>query len=116
MLIGALNRGSSSIKLQVFDASAQSMPMVHKIVISHLGTEPVWMVNGESHNMPLHVRDLSSALVFLLPWLIDKVGTIPLMGHRIVHGGVDFVQPVRMDENVVQRLHALTPLDSIVTR
>jgi len=41
---------------------------------------------------------------------IERAGQIDAVGHRIVHGGSEFVEPVRIDERVVHRLHALSDL------
>src|SRR5262249_44460409 len=37
-------------------------------------------------------------------------GPVDAVGHRVVHGGTDFVDPVRIDADVVARLRALTDL------
>jgi len=42
--------------------------------------------------------------------IVAELGAIDAVGHRIVHGGVDFVGPVRIDASVVDRLQALTDL------
>ncbi|CAN5482199.1 acetate/propionate family kinase [soil metagenome] len=36
--------------------------------------------------------------------------SLVVVGHRVVHGGVEFAAPVRIDEAVLQKLDALTPL------
>ena len=40
----------------------------------------------------------------------SKALTVDAVGHRIVHGGPNFVQPVRIDASVVKDLHALISL------
>jgi acetate kinase len=42
--------------------------------------------------------------------VIDKARPIDAVGHRIVHGGMEFTEPVLIDEAVVRRLEALTDL------
>jgi acetate kinase len=41
---------------------------------------------------------------------LDAVEGIDAVGHRIVHGGTDFVEPVVIDDDVVRRLEALADL------
>jgi len=41
---------------------------------------------------------------------IDGYAPIEAVGHRIVHGGTEFVEPVPLDPEVVQRLRSLTDL------
>jgi acetate kinase len=41
---------------------------------------------------------------------IDGFGRIDAVGHRVVHGGTEFIDPVVVDEGVVGRLDALTAL------
>jgi acetate kinase len=41
---------------------------------------------------------------------IDRAGRIDAVGHRIVHGGERFRAPTRIDDAVVDTLHALTEL------
>jgi acetate kinase len=52
------------------------------------------------------------ALAALLDWHARQAsdGRIAAVGHRIVHGGVNFVAPVRVDEAVLGELAALEPL------
>src|SRR5581483_8026417 len=46
----------------------------------------------------------------LMRTTIRRSGPFHAVGHRIVHGGTEFVAPVRIDERVVQQLEALTDL------
>ena len=41
---------------------------------------------------------------------LDELDGIDAVGHRIVHGGTEFVEPVVIDETVVRRIEALTDL------
>jgi acetate kinase len=51
-----------------------------------------------------HVDEDAVRAVIERGWPIDAVG------HRIVHGGSEFVEPVEVDDGVVRRLEALTDL------
>jgi acetate kinase len=52
------------------------------------------------------------ALEFLFEWLRSAAGGTRLsaVGHRVVHGGADYVAPVRVDGTVLTRLEAFVPL------
>ena len=41
---------------------------------------------------------------------IRPLGRVDVVGHRIVHGGTELTRPVRVNEDVVRRLRALTDL------
>ena len=57
-------------------------------------------------------RSHQGALAALLDWHARQGGggRIAAVGHRIVHGGVNFVAPVRVDDAVLAELAALEPL------
>ncbi len=42
--------------------------------------------------------------------VVDRAGDIDAVGHRVVHGGREFVAPVVIDDDVVDRLRKLIPL------
>lgn len=69
----------------------------------------VLVVNAGSSSLKLRLLNDRDELV----WSGDSLDDLPVadaVGHRIVHGGVDFVEPVRIDADVVARLTALTDL------
>jgi acetate kinase len=81
-----VNAGSSSLKLSILDEDDRL-----------LGSE----------SLPLDRGRIDSEA--LKRW-VGASERIDAVGHRIVHGGSEFVEPVRIDERVVQRLHALADL------
>ncbi len=91
----ALNAGSSSVKFALFAIGPAAGPLA--------------VSRGEIE----HVDSSSPAQ---LKALLDRLGTklashdLIAVGHRIVHGGSRFVEPVRLTEDVVAALEALTPL------
>ena len=120
-----LNAGSSSIKVALFDAAPKdggaALPAarwsgqadglgaglkarlrVHDARGQALLDEPLDGARA-SHQ---------GALAALLEWHAQQGegGRIAGVGHRIVHGGMDFVAPVRIDEAVLRDLAALEPL------
>jgi acetate kinase len=81
-----VNAGSSSLKLSILDGDDRL-----------LASETLTTDQGRVDE------------AVLARW-IEEHGPVDAVGHRIVHGGSDFVEPVRIDERVVRRLHDLTDL------
>jgi len=42
--------------------------------------------------------------------VLEGLGSVDMVGHRIVHGGTEFTHAVRANEEVVRRLHSLSDL------
>lgn len=96
-----VNAGSSSLKLSLWHgdaylASAQA----------DLG-EGALSLDGKK--LRGRATDHGSALHALLAPL-SKIRAPQALGHRLVHGGPDFVEPTRVDARVRKQLHALVPL------
>ncbi|HKU58193.1 MAG TPA: acetate/propionate family kinase [Gaiellaceae bacterium] len=69
----------------------------------------VLVVNAGSSSLKLRLLNDNDKLV----WSGESLEDLPAadaVGHRIVHGGVDFTGPVRIDDDVVARLSALVDL------
>jgi acetate kinase len=81
-----VNAGSSSLKLSVLDE----------------GDELVLSESISSHGG----RFDEDALLEV----VRRGGAIDAVGHRVVHGGTEFVSSVVVDDSVLRRLHALTDL------
>jgi acetate kinase len=112
-----LNCGSSSIKFALFDASAQPLPR-----------EPLWKgkvegITGRSPTMaaggkPAAAVDLDakspygSALGLIRDQVDARLAGRRLSGvvHRVVHGGPEYFEPVRVDAAVLARLRSFVPL------
>jgi acetate kinase len=94
-LILALNAGSSSIKHGLFALAGSD--------------SPVEVDRGETDDDGKDPSALEGALSKLLE-RVEGAGTLVGIGHRIVHGGERFVDPVLLDDGVVDALDALTPL------
>ncbi len=113
-----LNAGSSSLKFALFEigdaavlrlalkGQIEGMPaaphMVAKTPDGKMLTERRWPTGGTHEDF----------LGGLLDWLEHHLGPDRLIaaGHRVVHGGADFAQPVRVDDDVLRRLDLLCPL------
>ncbi|MDR5906693.1 acetate/propionate family kinase [Franzmannia qiaohouensis] len=125
-LVLVLNSGSSSLKFALFDAAAasapESMPCALSGQISGLGAAPRWQLDAgpgrsrQEHALRLDGGDddgqQQAALAYLLDWLEAEVGwqRLAAVGHRIVHGGVDYREATRIDARTLAALEALSPL------
>ena len=104
MIVLVVNCGSSSIKADVLDASSGARKFVGRA--ERLGsTDAALTIDGTSRPCPPDHAGALSALITALPDQ-DLAG----IGHRVVHGGEQFSQPIRIDDQVEAALEALIPL------
>jgi acetate kinase len=119
-VILTLNAGSSSLKFAAFrladggEPSVLASGQIEGIGATAKGS--VKRASGETADLSFdgpHARiDHAAAMGSILDWL-RKAGydsSIAAVGHRIVHGGPDFAQPVRIDDATLTKLKALVPL------
>ncbi|HSN10863.1 MAG TPA: acetate kinase [Propionibacteriaceae bacterium] len=109
-----LNCGSSSIKYQVIDVEDESRlasGLLQKIGLPDSSLEHT--TDGMTHRIDRMVADHRQALELVVsafgmygPALSDVVA----VGHRAVHGGEAFRHPVRIDDEVIEKLQELSPL------
>jgi acetate kinase len=115
-----VNAGSSSLKFSLFRLdAADALQLALRGEIDGIGSRPHLKAQDGAGNM-LVERDLAvdqvgaagDAITLVLTWLREHVPGEPLLavGHRVVHGGADYSQPVRVDESVFAALEQLTPL------
>ena len=112
-----LNAGSSSIKFSVF-ATAPDRPLEagpHGQV-SGIGTTPRLAVADAGRKLadqPVAAKDHRGAIAAIREWFRAHIGGDPGfvgVGHRVVHGGLAFSEPVLFDTQVIAALEALVPL------
>lgn len=112
----ALNAGSSSLKFGLFEAGTLRRMVfggfdnVHSTPRLTARDENGVLVADRSiaREKPSVETLLGELLECLGPWLADK--PLAAAGHRIVHGGSRFVAPVRLSEEILRDLDALTPI------
>lgn len=90
-----LNAGSSSLKFSAFVVGSESA-----------------LVRGQIESLGTDAASHEAALAAVLDRCRAELGEHRLVavGHRIVHGGVKFAVPVRIDAAVLSELEALVPL------
>ncbi|MBI2732128.1 MAG: acetate/propionate family kinase [Aquabacterium sp.] len=115
--IAVVNAGSSSLKFSVFTSKAFK-PLLHG-QIEGLGLGAHAIAKAHDGHVLLEQRwapdahlDHEAALAYLLQALPPYLQGHHLVavGHRIVHGGVHFHEPVLLSEAVLAELHTLIPL------
>lgn len=113
-----LNAGSSSLKFSVFETGGAGGSLARGQV-EGIGTEPRFVLRGsggeEIERQTLDggaSLDHEQALGVVLERCQARLGDSRLVavGHRVVHGGVTFAAPVRIDDAVLAELDALIPL------
>lgn len=116
------NTGSSSVKLQIFGVDADgTLKRQIKGQMDGIGSRPRLRVNSAEGVVLVErtyentaVPDVAAAITTAGAWLSDELKIDPIaIGHRVVHGGPDYDQPVRVDQNVLARLEkyiSLAPL------
>ena len=117
-----LNAGSSSIKFALFDlgaADAEAWRPDWSGVADGLGSEreaAVRIRDGSGvtvHDAMLGARAThDGALVALLGWRAAQAGALRIgaVGHRVVHGGTRFTEPVEVDDETVAAIDGLASL------
>ena len=104
-----LNAGSSSLKFAVYDGLALKL----KGQVSGIGTMPRLEIDGQAWRDVPWVTTPTEGLLAAAEWLSDKghePATFSGIGHRIVHGGTKYVQPVVVDDTIQHELEALRAL------
>ncbi|MEX0958746.1 MAG: acetate/propionate family kinase [Burkholderiales bacterium] len=116
--IVVINAGSSSIKFALYPAALdQPAGCIFRGQIDGLGANPrfsAWDAEGNAlaaRPMPPQA-DHALAVGEALDWLEDHDAgyTVIAAGHRVVHGGDRFSQPVRVNDGVLNDLDKLSSL------
>jgi acetate kinase len=117
--IVVLNAGSSSLKFSLFAQSGNALELRVRGQAEGLTTAPRFVAKdarGEtlaSHSWGESAKlGHDAALEHILGFLREKGQGLQLLGvgHRVVHGGLKYSQPVRVDRAVVQELEQFIPL------
>jgi len=113
-----VNAGSSSIKLEVFEA-ADDLVSLANLVFEGIGSRPAMRATDEAGTVlvervwngdgPANHR---AALAEVTAWLGGFLGAreVVAVGHRVVHGGPAYAAPILVDAAVRAALGQLVPL------
>ncbi|WP_439635588.1 acetate/propionate family kinase [Oceanicaulis sp.] len=112
MSLVVLNAGSSSLKFAVFTANGQNRQLTGHIDGVGEAMQLTLKRNGaeETQAVPA-AADHGGAMAAALDILADEIDDhVRGVGHRIVHGGTRFTDPVILNSEVEAELAALSPL------
>jgi acetate kinase len=113
----ALNAGSSSIKFGLFGMTGTEPTYLFAGEVADIGDKPHLMIKDMDGRSVLDrswpsPRKQEDVLDDILAWVDQNAGRggLVAIGHRIVHGGPQFVAPVRLNRETVDELARLTPM------
>jgi acetate kinase len=109
MRVLVVNSGSSSLKVDVVEETGGTRVAAR---VERIGRADCTMRLDEGPAKTLEAADHAAALRAALPGLLDGEAGADLaaVGHRVVHGGERFRDPVRIDDAVEAAIGALSPL------
>jgi acetate kinase len=114
-----LNSGSSSIKFQVIKEGSKAFISGKMERIGENESKLTLKVGDKTFELTQPVKDHKEALALIVEALTDdergglKLSDLTAVGHRVVHGGPKFKEPVRIDAEVeasIQEFAKLAPL------
>ena len=119
MKVLVINAGSSSLKYQLIDVDSGAViakGLCERIGID--GSKLTYKPTGkDSHVFEKDMKDHAQAIRMVLEALADKdIGVVKSMdeidavGHRVLHGGEKFSEPVVINDNVLANIEECVPL------
>jgi len=112
-----INGGSSSIKFALFEAG-DALQRILEGAIERIGLpEATLRVKGldraDDFSRPVQAPDHTVAVGALMDWIEERCGRdgLTAVGHRVVHGGPKYREPLRITEEMVEELRRLSPFD-----
>ena len=118
--IAVLNAGSSSIKFSLFAQTGDDLALVgagsgrghpHRAALHRQESRPARRSRAMPGTRALQLGH-DGALEHIVAFLRDRLQGLSLagIGHRVVHGGLEYAQPVRVDRKVLDDLAQFVPL------
>ena len=118
MKILVLNSGSSSLKYQVIDMETETV--LAKGYFERIGQADSFLthkVKGEVHKFEHYAKNHDKAISFVLSRLtnphygvIKNLEELGGIGHRVVHGGEKFANPVVITDEVIKGIEECVDL------
>ncbi|MCV9961816.1 acetate/propionate family kinase [Pararhizobium sp. BT-229] len=107
-----VNAGSSSLKFQIFEVAGTRLERRVRGQMDGIGTRPRLRATAADATVlvdrsyePGLVKDLPAAITETRTWLQSLEGfTLRAIGHRVVHGGPDYAQPILIDHDILDKL------------
>ena len=110
-----INAGSSSIKFSLFSHET-TLPLLYHGEIQAILENPILTILDAQHKSvvkkTIHSTGFNTALEDFFNWLENQLSDLSLqaIGHRVVHGGRTFFEPVIINDTVMQKLMQLISL------
>src|SRR4051812_49389897 len=117
--LAVLNAGSSSFKFSLFAQTDKSPRLVARRPAEGLYTSPRLVAQDDAGALLDEkawtegtTLGHAGALDHLVGFLRERLSGYQLLGvgHRVVHGGLEYTQPVRLDASIVTALEKYIPL------
>ena len=120
MKVLVINAGSSSLKYQLIDVEKKTV--IAKGLIDRIGIKDSNIIYKPSmgkkgFEIVRDVKDHVEAIRIVIDAMLDpengvikSMDEIDAVGHRVVHGGEKFTEPVIIDENVMNVIESITDL------
>ena len=118
MKVLVLNSGSSSLKYQVIDMETEKTLV--KGNFERIGQQKSFVthkVNGVKHIFEREARNHEEAIAFVLNRLTNEhygvlksLDELAGIGHRVVHGGEKFAEPVLITDEVIEEIRKASDL------
>ncbi|MGY4893678.1 MAG: acetate/propionate family kinase [Candidatus Saccharimonadota bacterium] len=112
----SVNAGSSSLKVSVFDAHTMSHPKT-SLSVEGIGTDHGMLVpDGTYENAHLQqpIQSMDEAAKLVKTWLTDTLGIsseqVAGIGYRVVHGGPEYTEAVKIEGRVLTYLKSISDL------
>lgn len=114
-----INAGSSSLKYQLIDIGTESV--IAKGICERIGIPGSFLsykpADGEKFEKQQDMRDHKDAIKMVLDVLSDPsigvisdMSSIAAVGHRVLHGGEKYSEPVLIDNQVLEAIEECIPL------
>lgn len=116
-LLITFNAGSSTVKIGLFALSPKGAQRVGKGMIDFRRAPLRFTLSEGPDTFDIaleaeagdELHEVVSEAFSRLSWHFD-IGSVAAIGHRVVHGGDGFAGPVRLDDDAIAAIDALTPL------
>src|SRR5271157_6082953 len=118
-IIVVLNAGSSSVKFSMFSVGDGGLLLLFRGELEGIGTAPHFFVRdmdgaivADERDSLAEVASQEVALHRIFAWLgSHRAGhEVAAVGHRVVHGGPVYAEPVGVDERVLEVQTGFEPL------
>ena len=111
MRVLVLNCGSSNLKFRVVDIRDETSNIMLSGIVDRIGGLARLSLDHDSMSdleLQQDIRDHDQAV----RWAVDRCKRceVEAVGHRVVHGGANFQQPVRIDAPVMAEIEQLSEL------